>query len=383
MFDVDFHQRLIMNQVLLAQAACLLTDSDSLCLCIENDAEARGYTYQMRDDQLFVLPKRTSANLIVHLSTTQFQQLISEEFSFLGLVETGQITFERGSKDQLGNWPAVLQVLYYQREVWSPAVSQSLKRLDLHHKFRLTDPVDDVVRFLHRTGYVVFRQVFSFAEYRVLSDNLDQHIQALEDDDPHGRWYENAAGDSKLGKIAYLEEIDDHFRQLADDPRLKQIARYAGPELAMAHECMDGVQCIINRSHMADNRSLHWHKLCDLGGHPLLCPGLVVTLHLDEGTVETGRTAFMAGSHKYANTPADPELGESSVVAIDTQPGDITVHYAHTLHQIQAPTRNHVKRKVIGVQYHKLKLFTATAKDAVAPDTRKSFVFVHRAIGHP
>jgi ectoine hydroxylase-related dioxygenase (phytanoyl-CoA dioxygenase family) len=95
---------------------------------------------------------------------------------------------------------------------------------------------------------------------------------------------------------------------------------------------------------------------------------------LDPVTPGTGAVQFVVGSHRRAtryrpnffvttmsmpdtdgdDVPdfSDPAVRDGApVVSFDTEPGDITVHHARTIHGAHANTSTHQRRRAISVRY--------------------------------
>jgi len=119
------------------------------------------------------------------------------------------------------------------------------------------------------------------------------------------------------------------------------------PEL----DCLDGISVVIKQpratSGLAD---LPWHQDCGLGGHPVLCPSIGVGIQLDRASAETGQLHFLAGSHLGSSHQLRPDdVARLPVVAIDADPGDVTVHYGHVLHAAPPPTGDGPGRRAMYV----------------------------------
>lgn len=74
------------------------------------------------------------------------------------------------------------------------------------------------------------------------------------------------------------------------------------------------------------------HGDCGLGGHPVMCPGFNVGIQQDAATPETGQPEFLVGSHRATAVHLPAELLATA------EPGDVPVHFTHTLHRAPAPT---------------------------------------------
>jgi ectoine hydroxylase-related dioxygenase (phytanoyl-CoA dioxygenase family) len=83
---------------------------------------------------------------------------------------------------------------------------------------------------------------------------------------------------------------------------------------------------------------LPWHRDCGMGGHSVKCPMLNVGIQLDAATAAAGRLHMIAGSHLgTSRLPQADETDRLPTVAINTEPGDVTIHYGHTLHAAPPP----------------------------------------------
>ena len=84
---------------------------------------------------------------------------------------------------------------------------------------------------------------------------------------------------------------------------------------------------------------LPWHRDCGMGGHPVKCPMLNVGIQLDAATPETGQLQLIPGSHRgTSRLPGPREAAGLPVTPVSTEPGDVTVHFGHTLHAAPPPT---------------------------------------------
>jgi ectoine hydroxylase-related dioxygenase (phytanoyl-CoA dioxygenase family) len=80
---------------------------------------------------------------------------------------------------------------------------------------------------------------------------------------------------------------------------------------------------------------------------------LNVGIQLDAATAGAGQLHMIAGSHRgTSRLPAPGETDRLPVLAIDTEPGDVTVHWGHTLHAAPPPTdRSAAGRRALYVSY--------------------------------
>jgi ectoine hydroxylase-related dioxygenase (phytanoyl-CoA dioxygenase family) len=118
-----------------------------------------------------------------------------------------------------------------------------------------------------------------------------------------------------------------------------QIAALGGDDLRDAYDRLDGNSVVIkvpgSEGGLAD---LPWHRDCGMGGHPVKCPMLNVGIQLDAATEDAGQLEMIPGSHRgTSRLPSAAEAERHQVVALNTEPGDVTVHFGHTLHAAPPP----------------------------------------------
>ncbi|HEX6131433.1 MAG TPA: phytanoyl-CoA dioxygenase family protein, partial [Actinomycetota bacterium] len=149
-------------------------------------------------------------------------------------------------------------------------------------------------------------------------------------------------------RVNYLNEQSELVAGLGADPRLRRIGGLAPIELRDAVDRMDGNGVVIKvpgaDSGLAD---LPWHRDCGMGGHSVKCPLLNVGIQLDAATEATGRLHFVPGSWRYSCHRSD--LARAPVVAVDTEPGDVTAHFGDVMHAAPPPTGQGPGRRALYV----------------------------------
>jgi ectoine hydroxylase-related dioxygenase (phytanoyl-CoA dioxygenase family) len=109
----------------------------------------------------------------------------------------------------------------------------------------------------------------------------------------------------------------------------------------------------------------------------VLCPGLNVGVQLDHADAANGQLLYLAGSHHHASQQLmAADLEDLPVVAVETEPGDVTVHFGHTLHSAPPPTSPTAGRKALYFGYH-----TPQAFDLIGPDQSYNDVLMARDAG--
>ncbi len=201
------------------------------------------------------------------------------------------------------------------------------------------DGDDDLVTQLRRRGFAHLPGVFSAEEVAAMSGEVDRLTAEATPDDRRSWWARNGAGEEVCCRLLYTEEQSDVIPAIAGDGRLAELLAPTGETVRLAADRFDGFSVVMKPPGVVEGLAdLPWHRDCGLGGHPVMCPEFNVGIQLDAANAGSGRLEFLPGSHASGWWPANPhDVGDRPVVAVDTQPGDVTVHYGHVLHRAGPP----------------------------------------------
>lgn len=299
----------------------------------------------------------------VALSADDFSALAAEAWSLPGLLYNGRLEIDDAAWGTALAWDPVLQTVLFGRPVYDEAAGRAAGAGTV---FDLDAEFESAADALATNGFVVLRQAFGAEDVDRYSTEVNRLIGEATPRDGASWWTTDAAGADQCCRITYAEERSDLLGGFGDHPVMARIAELARTPLRAASDRMDGINCVIKRpdarSGLAD---LPWHRDCGNGGHPLICPGVLVGLQLDEANEGNGRLSFLAGSHHHAG-PRRPDHPGFPRVDLDAQPGDVTVHFGHCMHIAPPPTAPDAGRRVLYCGYFKPELF-----EAVGP--RQSF----------
>jgi ectoine hydroxylase-related dioxygenase (phytanoyl-CoA dioxygenase family) len=316
--------------------------------------ERGAYTYRSDGEDMTVDPGDEDAAVIAELAADAFADLVSESRSIFGLLYADRVAIRKGTFDGLARWEAPLQALWFGRPIYGPDAIAAVANLELSRTFTLDDDNDEIAAFLSTAGFVVLRQVFDQAEIDELNRIAAEEKVKATPGDQMSWWATRADGVEVCCRLTYMAKRSDHVASLAGDPRMVRIAAMADARLQPCLDRLDGVNVVIkNPEVVAGLSDLPWHRDCGMGGHPVLCPGLNVGIQLDRADAGNGQLHYLAGSHHHAAQQGTPSRQDGvPVVAVQTEPGDVTVHFGHTLHAAPPPTAADAGRKVMYVGYH-------------------------------
>lgn len=225
--------------------------------------------------------------------------------------------------------------------------------LPLSSRFTLGPEITPVQRaFLDQHGFILFSRVVAPSEIA----QIDREVRAIQE-----RWL--AEGRTKvygiplwvgrdpegapfIQRFAFTSMFSEYLREFVRDARFTPVRGLIAGDTRVGDQEKDGV--VFNRNMNVPGSAypkLGWHTdgLRDLFYMKLPGPMLNVGLHLDRVGKDDGGLRVIPGSHRqgfgsmcfrkpyFVWHRPDPQE-----VAIETQPGDLTVHDGRTWHRVAA-----------------------------------------------
>ncbi len=339
----DFHQITLPKLIDAGNGELAAPDLQGIGPIAFKVPDGASYSYVPGQDTVELWSTDVAADTVVELSREAFSDFANELRTCFGLLYADLAEVTRGDFAAFERWEPALRALYHGRPIVDPGASDM--RTDLDRSFTLDDPDEDLRGFLREAGFLHLRGVFSPDEIAVLDGEVERLRADARPDDGKSWWATQADGTEVCCRLIYTSLRSEPIRTLGEDPRLARLAAlHTEDALEAAPECLDGFGVVLKHPDVTAGLSdLPWHRDCGLGGHPVICPGFNIGIQLDAATAETGQLHFHAGSHLGSSHPLRPPGTEGSeatqpVVAITTEPGDVTVHYGHILHAAPAPT---------------------------------------------
>jgi ectoine hydroxylase-related dioxygenase (phytanoyl-CoA dioxygenase family) len=341
--------------------------------------DGREWTYRSTGADLELIEGGVGG-FTAELDAAAFSDLVNEMWSVFGLLYSDRVTLENGNFGHFASWEPALQALWFGRPIYGPDTVDALVDrnggpLDLARSFALDDDPDEMAHFLQTCGYLVVRGVFERSETDVMNAIVAREKATASPDDNRSWWATDIDGNEVCCRLTYLAQRDRVFGELVDDERLLRLARLSGAELLPCADRVDGMGVVIkNPSITAGLSDLPWHRDCGMGGHFVLCPGLNVGIQLDRADADNGQLWFLAGSHRHAAQALEmSEIEGLPAVPVETEPGDVTIHFGHVLHAAPAPLSPAANRKAVYVGFHAPGLF-----DVVGPgEAYNDVLFAH------
>ena len=327
--------------------------------------DGTAFTWVATDEGVQVVEGDADAATVVELSERTFSEFLDELLTASGAVRTGRAADHAGTLAGWQRWEPAIQSLCSGREIYSPAIWEALvdrdgRPLDLHQAFSVDDDVDEMRHFLNVAGYLHIKAVFTDGRGRALPRR--GRARPLRHDtpgDPFSWWSVNAGGDEVVTRINYLGRHSSVLDHLCNDSRLLHFAQLASPSARVCNDRLDGPMVFIKHSNVVKgNGDLGWHVDDGIGGHPVMCPLIQTGIQLDHANATNGQLLLLAGSHRY--TKHWIEWGDEDTlpaVALETEPGDLTVHYGDTMHTTPPPTADGAGRRALYYKFAEPKTF--------------------------
>jgi hypothetical protein len=226
--------------------------------------------------------------------------------------------------------------------------------LPLTTRFTLGESITNVQRrFLEKHGYLVFANVAKLEEVAMIASELDRIEKDWIAEDRKGVygiplfWGKNAKKPF-LQRLPFTSVFSEKIHAFVRDDRFAPIRDLVGNGARIGDREKDGV--VVNRYINQPGSAypkLGWHTdgVRDLFYLRVPKPMLNIGLHLDECPKENGGLRLIPGSHKqgffsmafgkiyYSDRP------DRNEIAVETHPGDLTVHDGNLWHRVAKSTR--------------------------------------------
>jgi Phytanoyl-CoA dioxygenase (PhyH) len=360
---VDFHRARLLSLVVRNGHLVRSDLRDVPPLAFRSDAGA-AFTWVASEGGVQVVAGDADAATVVTLSEATFSEFIHELLTAAGAVMTGRAKVVRGELPGWQRWEPAIRSLCSGREiygaaVWRTLVDRSGKPLDLRRTFSADADLEEMHHFLDTAGFLHLKRVFCRTEVDRYAAEVERARAATPPGDPFSWWSMNGAGREVVTRINYLGRHSSALQELSHDTRLRRFARLAGPDLQVCDDRLDGPMVFIKNADIVKGQGdLGWHVDDGLGGHPVMCPLLQAGIQLDHANAANGQLIVLAGSHRYTkHWIAWGEEGELPAVALETEPGDLTLHYGDTMHTTPPPKSADAGRRALYYKFAEPKTF--------------------------
>ena len=322
------------------------------------------YTWLSTPDGIHAVGGDADAETLVELTEVAFSQYLHELLTASGSIRTDRATLARGSLHSWKRWEPATRTLITGKPIYTEAVSDTLVGrdggpLDLFQAFPADGDRDEMRHFLNTAGYLHIKGMYTSEEAAAFGEEVEVVRSKATPGDPFSWWSLNGDGQEVVTRINYLGRYSDVLQQLSFEPRMTGYARLGNPELRVCDDRLDGPMVFIKNSGVVKgDGDLGWHVDDGIGGHPVLCPLIQAGIQLDYANSANGQLMVLAGAHRYTKHWLNwGEEGNLPLVALDTEPGDLTLHYGDTMHSTPPPTAPDAGRRALYYKFAEEKTF--------------------------
>ncbi|MBL7496339.1 phytanoyl-CoA dioxygenase family protein [Frankia sp. CNm7] len=293
---------------------------------------------------LAVSPGRAEGAVVVTFSEAEFSDWVQNQQSFNAMLVARELRYRGGSERDISIWDSLWLALL---EGW-PVVDDGIdfldrrgEPLDLRRLFTPGDDPADIAHFLREAGFLHLRGWIDPSDMAKVSNDIDRALEYCYEGDGRSWWATLRDGTRQCVRLQQFS------RRSATSVAILRGARWdslrqalAGDEELVGPSADDnGLEALVKPVGVTVGASdVSFHRDCHLGRHAYNCSSPVVGIAVTASGEANGQLRVVAGSHRVL---IPVEIAKTApylpVVAVPTEPGDVTVHLSCTLHESTPP----------------------------------------------
>lgn len=338
-------RRADLDPAALALATRDTTRAPSLTFLVDDDV----LHYRVVDGQVEEGEQREGA-VVVRLGRGAWADLVGQVRTIINLHLSGEIAYETGGFEDLMAWDRTLRYLHAGIPPYD-AGRVDLAGRDPRAILTLADDDEELRAQLAVMGFLLVKGVFTPQEMAEVDAEVDR-LAALARPGDEQSWWVGTDDGERVCRLVYASLRSEVLRRLEQDPRLERLGRLLDPAMRPAPDRLEGTAVLIKVPGRTSGLSnIPWHQDCGMGGHSVLCPALSLGVQITGSSAETGNLLMVPGSHGQSLAPSWHAQDGVLVVAVDTEPGDVTVHVQDVMHASPAPTERGGRRTLYTTWY--------------------------------
>jgi hypothetical protein len=312
----------------------------------------RTFTYRLAAGGVDRVDGLDEAAAVVALPDAAWNDFASQTRTFINLFLAGELTFERGRFEHLAQWDPVLKLVHAGIPIYDPARAD-LSRVDLGRVFGSESGDDELRGFLGITGFLHLGGVFTRAEMAALDEEVERLAAMARPRDDRSWWVTDETGAESLCRLIYAGLRSPLVARLEQDPRMRRLGTLIDSGHRPAPDRMEGTAILLKVPGATSGLSnIPWHQDCGMGGHAVFCPAVAVGIQITGSSARTGNLLLVPGSQGQTLPWGwETRLQDVPVVAVDTEPGDVTVHVQDLTHASPQPTGEGGRRTMYVTHY--------------------------------
>lgn len=324
--------------------------------------EGGAYSYVAGPQRVEIVPGVVDdADVVLEIPLEAWRDYVHEFRTRFGLLYSRAVNFVRGDFDAWDAWEPAIRCMYSGRPIYDPRALDFRdldgSPLDLHRSFDRDDDPARIAHFLRTTGFVVVRRAFAERVQEIAAE-VDRLRDEAREGEPWSWWASDQTGRRFPYRLLYMAQRSQLVASLDDDPVVRFLLGLTGAELVPVPDRVEGHLAVLKPfgkgAVVTGFATLPWHKDCGFGGCPVTCPAAQVGIQLDAANAQSSQLVMMAGSAGKIchDRPDAAALERLPVVALETEPGDATVHLTCALHAGPEPTGPNPRRTLYVPAYN-------------------------------
>lgn len=303
------------------------------------DLGDRCFTYHLQGEEVAVQDGLHGATTVVGLSGDSWNHVLDQTRTFINLYLAGDLVFVEGDFRSIVDWEPLLKQHHCDIPVYDPH-RVDLSDLDLSRTFTCEDSDDEIRSFLSRVGFAHLRSVFTHDAMEALDAEVDRLAGMATADDGMSWWVEDSGGNPTLCRLVYGGRRSEIIAAYESDTTVQRLGRLLRPDLQVVSDRMEGTSVLLKVPGRTTGLSnIPWHQDCGMGGHSIYCPSVAVGIQITGSDAGRGNLLIVPGSHgQTLHYDWKDRYPVAPVVAVDTEPGDVTLHIADVMHASPEPT---------------------------------------------
>lgn len=303
------------------------------------DLGDRSFTYRLDGDEVVVEDGLERATSVIALSPADWNHVLGQTRSFINLFLAGDLRFVEGDFGSIVDWEPLLKQHHCGIPVYDPH-RVDLSDLDVTRTFTVEDSDDDIRDFLTRAGFAHLKGVFSREKMADLDAEVDRLAGMATPDDELSWWVDDDSGHRRLCRLVYAGGRSELIAGFETDATVRRLGTLVRPDLQVASDRMEGTSVLLKVPGRTSGLSnIPWHQDCGMGGHSVYCPSVAVGIQITGSDAARGNLLVVPGSHgQTLHYDWKDRYPDAPVVAVDTEPGDVTLHIADVMHASPEPS---------------------------------------------
>lgn len=303
------------------------------------DLGEQSFTYRVEGGEVVVRPGLGGATSVIALSGDDWNHVLDQTRTFINLFLAGDLRFVEGDFGAIVDWEPLLKEHHFGIPVYDPR-RVDLSDLDLSRTFSAGNSDEEIRDFLTRAGFAHLKGVFTREAMAELDAEVDRLAGAATPGDETSWWVDDADGRRRVCRLVYAGQRSELIGSFENDATVHRLGTLVRPDLRGVTDRMEGTSVLLKVPGRTTGLSnIPWHQDCGMGGHSIYCPSVAVGIQITGSDAARGNLLVIPGSHgQTLHYDWNRRYPDAPVVAVDTEPGDVTLHIADVMHASPEPT---------------------------------------------